>query len=185
MAAGENGKMTRPIFHTVPEFKELNASLRPLILANRETSKGIEATNIGGWHSDYFDGDACKEAPVRRLVSTIKKLAPVDTWNIPMLWANVNEKGHYNKLHTHGPAGLWSGYYVVDDGLNGLVEYIPGEDGRTVFPSIDLAVAPRNGLLAFFPADLKHSVELYQGGEGGDGLRITVAFNMKPARVGR
>jgi hypothetical protein len=166
--------MTRPVFHTLPEFKELNAELRTLILKNKARSNGIKATNMGapgatgcGWHSEYFT-DECEHPAVQRLLSQIQEVAPDGgPWRFTMLWANVNERGHYNRLHKHG-AHAWSGYYVVDAG-NG--------SGRTVFPSEDLAIAPENGLLAFFRANLEHSVEEYTG----ESLRITVAFNLKAA----
>ncbi len=108
-------------------------------------------------------------------------------WKI-RAWANVNERGHYNRAHDHlGKYSFFSGVYYVNVGD---IEAGKAGGGRTRFEDWsfvaidvdrdsdalrrDCIMTPRNGRMLLFPASLMHSVERYEG----DAQRITIAFNL-------
>lgn len=183
-----------------PDSKDLNADLRRVITSKRELSPGVVKTNRGGWQSDT-DLPTWPAPSIQHLMARIQTLmrelvrrtvpdaqaAHLQPWQI-LAWANVNQKGHFNRAHHHiGARSQWSGIYYVDVG-----ELSPRASvtGRTVFEDRSMVpketvnnpdpfereftIMPKDGLMVVFPASLYHSVEPYSG----DGERITIAFNV-------
>ena len=109
---------------------QLNAFLRPLILARKEKDAGLDISNSGGWHSKTDMVKWCGDGG-KALVGHVWNMAdkytrdvglkdgqgPRHSWSVEM-WANVNQKGHSNQLHCH-PGAYWSAVYYVDDGYEG------------------------------------------------------------------
>jgi uncharacterized protein (TIGR02466 family) len=157
-------------------------------------------TNRGGWQSET-DLQDWQEPPVRQLLERMLTLAREyvarqtgrrdpdfeQGWKI-RAWANVNERGHFNRVHDHlGKYSLFSGVYYVNVGD---IEAGRAGGGRTRFEDWslvaidtnreadvlrrDVLMTPRNGRMLLFPASLMHSVERYDG----DTQRITIAFNL-------
>jgi len=183
-----------------PDSARLNADLQKVILEKMERSPGVVKTNRGGWQSNT-DLQTWAEPAVRALLQRIQLMmrelvrrtvsSVQDThlrqWDV-LGWANVNQKGHFNRAHHHiGARSQWSGIYYVQVG-----DLRPNASvtGRTVFEDRSLVpkeilnnpdpferqvtVMPKNGLMVIFPASLYHSVEAYSG----EGVRITIAFNL-------
>lgn len=183
-----------------PDSEQLNQDLRDVVLARRTSSCGTVKTNRGGWQSDA-DLQDWQEAPVRQLLQQMTSLAQeyvarqtgrtaedfASGWKI-RAWANINERGHYNRRHDHlGVHSFFSGVYYVNVGD---ITAGTASGGRTRFEDCsfvaididreadplrrDYLMTPRNGRMLLFPASLMHSVESY----GGSQQRITIAFNL-------
>jgi uncharacterized protein (TIGR02466 family) len=183
-----------------PGSEGLDQGLKDVVLAKRRASAGVVKTNRGGWQS-AADLQDWSDPPIRQLLGRIEDLAKhyvvrlfggsdahFDTgWSI-RAWANVNEKGHFNRSHDHlGRHSYLSGIYYVDVGdIGSNIE----AKGRTVFEDRthvaidvnrspddlrrDFYMTPSNGRMVLFPAALMHHVEPYEG----EGPRITIAFNL-------
>lgn len=190
-----------PVMHfDWPGSAALNAALRDVVLARRGGSNGTVKTNRGGWQSDA-DLQDWPEPPIRQLLERMVELAReyverqagrrdpafASGWKI-RAWANVNERGHFNRSHDHlGQHSYFSGVYYVNVGD---IEEGRAGGGRTRFEDWsfvavdvgpgadplrrDVFITPRNGRMLLFPASLMHSVEPYHG----DAQRITIAFNL-------
>ena len=190
-----------PVMHfDWPDSAPLNQALRDVVLARRAGSSGTVKTNRGGWQSDA-DLQDWQEPPVRALLQQMLDLAQeyvarqtgrddpafASGWKI-RAWANVNERGHFNRAHDHlGRYSFFSGVYYVNVGD---IEAGQAGGGRTRFEdwsfvAIDVDrdndptrrdsfMMPRNGRMLLFPASLMHSVEPYEGAA----QRITIAFNL-------
>jgi uncharacterized protein (TIGR02466 family) len=188
------------LVHQWTSVEELNAGLRSAILRRWHASRGIEASNVGGWHSerdlqtwdDPFVAalleriDALTSELVRRLVPAPEP-RHLEGWSLHA-WANVSGRGDRNAIHVHHnrPGNLWSGIYYVDDGSDGSTDV----GARTVFSDVsgapreilrqpdpfagEFTIDPRPGLMVLFPASLPHRVEPYTG----DGSRITISWNL-------
>ncbi len=184
-----------------PGSDHLNERLREIVFDVRTRSAGVVKTNRGGWQSDadletwpYEEIQQLTDRIVRFAVEYISRIYGSrdpryqTEWSI-RAWANVNEKGSFNRTHDHlGRISFFSGVYYVDVGDVG-VSGSP-ESGHTLFedwthvpvnilgdPNAhrqDFKMVPRNGRMVLFPAGLMHSVEKYTG----DRPRITIAFNL-------
>jgi len=187
--------------HRWPKSADMNARLRQVILARMSDSAGVVKTNRGGWQSKpdlhTWPDDCVRELTSRIDAATrelIRQTVPqpdqrhLEGWRIQACWANVNQKGHFNRSHHHsGPHSFWSGVYYVDVGEFAKDRSV---SGKTVFEdrsqvakemirdsdlySRQMKVTPEDGLMLLFPASVHHSVETYSG----EGLRITIAFNV-------
>ena len=187
----------------VPGLRALNGEFRSLILARRQSHGSTDASNLGGWQSDW-EMAKWGGLPTTRLLDTAKGFAnkiTVTRRNEPVTiawranaWANVNGPGDANEFHIH-PGSAWSGVYYVDDGgiagnpaLGGELEL---KDPRGAAPAMyaphltyagpggpaagaSELIRPKAGLLVIFPAWLYHQVRPYRGNQ----LRISIAFNL-------
>ena len=187
----------------LPNAEQVNAALLEAINGQREAGRGIDRSNVGGWHSDTdmtdWGGDAARglaEFAVQEVSPHMVDIAAGGkrqfNWGVDM-WANVNGPGNSNQLHCH-PGALWSSAYYVDAG--GAEEEDHGgelllEDPRypmaySTVPDLVLraadgqpvqsqvAVRPETGMLVLFPSWLRHSVRPH----GGDRERVSVAINL-------
>ena len=183
-----------------PESKEFNQRLKAIILEKKVHSPGLVKTNRGGWQSET-NLETWQHSEIEVLTQRITQLIQeyvarlsgqyderfATGWKI-RAWANVNQKGHFNRTHDHlGRYSFFSGVYYVDVGD---IDEHGKANGRTIFedwtyvatpmldnPDIhkrDFKMIPRNGRMLLFPASLMHSVETYDG----DKPRITIAFNL-------
>ena len=116
-------KEMRELFFSVPifyfdfkEHKQINKKLKKIILGWKDKEDSLQRSNVLGWHSkvkfpEEFDfissnmiNDVQKEI---YLAEEYKYELKVDS-----MWAMVNKKYSYNKLHTH-PGCHWAGVYYV------------------------------------------------------------------------
>jgi uncharacterized protein (TIGR02466 family) len=187
------------MIHRWPDSKALNARLIPAILAESERTPGAGASNVGGWHSTYGKLEFCGEAGAT-LITRIREMcdrvtAQVMTenghqprrleWTLEA-WANVNRRGHFNRIHNH-PGSTWSGTYYVDDGMDEAskadaapIQFFDPCGGHAAtflqnFVTTNFTWQPEPGSMIFFPSYLAHMVFPHQG----DRPRISIAFNLR------
>lgn len=132
---------TMIVVDTMPQAAEINAELKKVILARQQSDKGLEISNIGGWHSDTHMlkwGGSAAQALLARIVAAADQHTvdigaasgkPRHRW-FPEMWANVSGPGASNQYHRH-PGAFWSAVYYVDDGYGGASD--PAMGGELVF----------------------------------------------------
>ena len=184
--------------HRWADGAELNSQLRQSILEHARRHEGERLTNIGGWHSETGVLGFCGEAGQRlighmhdmvqeatlRLYAAYGRPPEALSWTLSA-WANVNQRGDFNTVHTH-PGATWSGVYYVDHGEAGAeaegaaLQLSDPCTPRTnlFFPELltaDFRVRPVPGLMVLFPSYVPHSVAPHRG----ERPRISIAFNVR------
>jgi len=188
--------MNRELYFATPIYvkdvgtPEFNAQLEQNIINWSRQDKGVQKTNVNGWHSPT---DMHEKPEYKMLVDIlyqaqqfIYKDESLD--NEPFLgnmWANINSPGGYNRAHTH-PNSLWSGVYYVKAPINS--GHLKVEDPK---PCINISrprrkqgqlpkhlwnevhFEPIAGRLIMFPSWLNHCVDTNQSND----IRISVSFN--------
>ena len=188
--------MNRELYFATPVYvkdvgtPEFNAQLEQNIINWSRQDKGVQKTNVNGWHSPT---DMHEKQEYKMLVDIlyqaqqfIYKDESLD--NEPFLgnmWANINPPGGYNRAHTH-PNSLWSGVYYVKAPINS--GHLKVEDPK---PCINISRPKRKqgqlpkhlwnevhfepiaGRLIMFPSWLNHCVDTNQSND----IRISVSFN--------
>ena len=103
----------------VPNHNDLNEKLISEIYEIKDKHKhGIFRSNKGGWHSkDYFtyqDSDNTFEDLTKIISDYYSEMIYQNKKHIILsyLWANINNKNHYNSLHSH-PDSHYSGVYYL------------------------------------------------------------------------
>ena len=179
-----------PIYVLDIKDQSINEQLEKDILNWYNKDKGINRTNVNGWHSKT----TMHELPeYKRLTDALyeaqKKIyIEEDLDSEPFLgnmWANVNPKGGMNRAHIH-PNSLWSGVYYVKANKNS--GHLKIDDPRSIAsmsrPRLkekqhpirlwrETSFEPKVGRLIMFPAWLVHAVDPNLSDE----LRISVSFN--------
>jgi uncharacterized protein (TIGR02466 family) len=188
--------MNRELFFPTPIYVQdignpvFNQKLEQDIIAWSNRDKGIQRTNVNGWHST---SDMANYPEYKELVTILFKAQQhiykeehLDSEPfLGNMWANINPPGGYNRTHIH-PNSLWSGVYYVKTPKN--CGHLKLEDPR----SVSLMTRPRQvpgeqpsrlwrevhyepvaGRLIMFPAWLNHCVDPNQSND----VRISVSFN--------
>ena len=188
--------MIRELFFPTPiyiaDLNEggLNEQLERDIIAWANRDKGLNRTNIKGWHSDTN----MNELPeYKRLIDllfeaqrTIYQQEHLDSEPyLGNMWANINPPGAMNRAHMH-PNSLWSGVYYVKALPNS--GHLKIEDPRSIAamsrprqkegptPSRlwrETHFDPKPGRLIMFPAWLIHCVDPNNSND----IRISISFN--------
>ena len=187
------------VAHVWDDGPALNPELARLILAQREFGGGDAKSNVGGWHSETGLLEFCGEAG-RTLLRHMYDLADEATRRVlteagqppqPMrwtlhAWANVNDAGDFNRMHTH-PGSTWSGTYYVDTGDPrggdgpgtplALFDPCQGRANTFLHPQVatHITVRPQPGLMVLFPSYVPHMVYPHRGTRP----RISIAFNLR------
>lgn len=194
-----------PLLHLqLNDAPALNKGLRRLILETRTSVPSERMSNSGGWQSpknfqdstDTYMRELLKRIGLAVYMITSECLGEeaarlLKKWEVKV-WANVNESGDYNTIHSHA-GGIWSGVYYVDEGtpnpsrpFSGVLSFknptmaalatsnlgLP-KPLRQLFPP-EYLIQPRNGLLLIFPSWLEHQVYPYFGTEP----RISVSWDV-------
>jgi len=188
--------MNRELYFATPVYvkdvgtPEFNAQLEQNIINWSRQDKGVQKTNVNGWHSPT---DMHLKPEYKMLVDLLHQ-AQHFIYNDELLdnepflgnmWANINPPGGYNRAHTH-PNSLWSGVYYVKAPINS--GHLKVEDPK---PSINISrprrkqgqlpkhlwnevhFEPIAGRLIMFPSWLNHCVDTNQSND----IRISVSFN--------
>lgn len=198
-----------PVLKSIwPDAQTHNPVLMEAIGQMRQTSSGIQRSNIGGWHSDtnmaIWGGapalalaEYATEVASAHMTDVHPKGKRTFGWQVEM-WASVNPPGAANQLHCH-PGAYWSAVYYPDPGgsedASGGGELV-FEDPR--FPATQMTVPdlvlktnegepmhsqvsirPQAGLLVIFPGWLRHSVNQHRGARA----RTSISINLKVAQV--
>jgi uncharacterized protein (TIGR02466 family) len=179
-----------PVFvYELDQLADVNAQLASGFVTERQTSPGVQRSNVGGWHSIPNLSQrpdpalrALMQSTVGCIGALVAELARGESEAPPLLpryryavhgWAMVMERDDYVVLHEHGEAH-WSTVYYADAGddeaaaPSGVLAFVdPRRGGRSV-PGVDLfpttfTVRPRTGTLVVFPGWLQHYVHPYRG----------------------
>ena len=167
-----------------------NQVLTNHIIEWSKSDKGINKTNVNGWHSTT---DMHKKPEYKLLIDELYKMQHeiykeelLD--NEPFLgnmWANVNYQGGYNAPHIHANSMFGGVYYVksepnsgrlvCDDPRPGIQHNIPmrkeGELPKHLWRVCEIEPIP--GRLVMFPAWLWHRVSPNLSKD----IRISISFN--------
>lgn len=145
---------------------------------------GVEISNDGGWQSSDQ-----KLSLVDNIVSShIKKYFRMlgneqQEYAITAQWANINDPGTANIMHTHGDSDFSGIVYinVTEDSGDLFIHnlHVPTRDLTRHFPftrntSSGHRITPENGMIVLFPGNTAHSVLVNRSAEN----RISVAFNL-------
>jgi uncharacterized protein (TIGR02466 family) len=152
--------------------------------------QGVKKTNVDGWHSKT---DMASKPEYQFLVQELYKMQEdiyKEEWldrkpKLGNMWANINYKNGYNRLHIH-PNCLFSGVYFVkatkEAGILAINDPRPGI--QTTMPARKQGTPPKHlwrqahidpipGRIIMFPAWLWHEVEQNKSND----IRISVSFN--------
>ena len=174
----------------IPDSPLMNNKLEKDIMEWSQKDKGLQKTNINGWHSQT---DMHNKSEYEPLVNQLF-VAMNQVWEEELLekkprlgnmWANINYPNAYNKSHIH-PNSLFSGVYYVKGSSNSgkLILRDPRPGAQLVLPlrkNIQKAhhlwsqvfLEPVPGRAVIFPSWLWHEVEPNQSNE----KRISISFN--------
>ncbi|MEQ8508520.1 MAG: 2OG-Fe(II) oxygenase family protein [Rhodospirillaceae bacterium] len=190
---------TTPILkRRLPDTAGVNSELKKIVLERAESSRTVQKSNEGGWHSDEdllsWGGPAIAQLQ-RWIVEGFQDLTTAMSGGQPYkgnlelnAWANLNRAGNYNNIHTH-PACVWSGVYYVEVGdppterhpKSGAIEFFDPRAGAEMvaLPGLPFSqqklINPSSGQIIMFPSWLKHLVHPYWGEQE----RISIAFNIR------
>ena len=186
----------QPIFkYKVQDYKQVNAQLSDYIYnLKRENEKGLDRTNVNGWHSQNFNLKDKNSIQYKFLISMKEYLFDVFDnygWDIDPkkivcteMWAIINKKDSFNLIHTHPNSYLSAAYYVKAPENCGkfLVENpnvvsnhsYPKINKETEFNANIRGLNVKEGDLLFFPSYLPHKVGRNMSNED----RIVISFNI-------
>tara|TARA_Y100001951_G_C11221585_1_gene229100 strand:- start:98 stop:667 length:570 start_codon:yes stop_codon:yes gene_type:complete len=106
-------------------------------------------------------------------------------------WINISNKGHFNKLHSHGNSIISGVFYIkipkdsgkiVFDNPCPLIEYFYANENVKKFNtynSTEWEFEPIEGEIIMFPSYLKHYVQTNETNKD----RISLSFNFKKANL--
>ena len=174
----------------LPNANELNSYLQKHIVEWSNQDKGIEKTNVNGWHSQTDMNHKKEYEPlIKELFTMQNEIIQEERLNMePKLgnmWANINPPGGHNQSHLH-PNALFSGAYYIKAPLNsGRLQLMDPRPGvQQCMPPRKKVKLPRElwretyydavpGRIIMFPSWLWHKVEPNKSND----IRISVSFN--------
>tara|TARA_Y100000361_G_scaffold110437_1_gene100501 strand:- start:1055 stop:1645 length:591 start_codon:yes stop_codon:yes gene_type:complete len=168
----------------------INEQLEKNILDWSKLDKGIQRTNVNGWHSTT---DMYKKPEYAELVKGLYEAQNIIYQEeqldsepyLGSMWANINPPNSMNRAHMH-PNSLWSGvYYVktphncgnlkIDDPRSSASMCRPSMKEGDLPPRLyrELEYKAVAGRLIMFPSWLTHCVDTNLSND----IRISVSFN--------
>ena len=182
---------TSVYIHDVKDPTIMNQELEKNILKwQEEDPKGIQKTNLGGWHSPSTMQDKPEyQQLIAELFNMMKEIFKKEQIeNIVALgnmWANVSPPQAWNMKHNHANAFFSGAYYIktpTNSGKLTLHEPRPGplllrpkqkEENLPKEYWKSVSFDPQEGRIIIFPSWLEHEV---RPNESND-TRISVSFN--------
>ena len=185
-----------PVFkYKVEDYLNHNKILEKYIYQlQKEDPNGQKKSNIGGWHSPFFDLNNNASVGYKFLATLQPYIVDVFKsygWSYNSkkvfysgMWAIINKKGNSNTEHIHPNSNLSAAYYVKapEKGGDFLVNN-PHSFSRNNFPEretpteLNRLIAKHKveeGDLLIFPAYLPHQVLPNESDED----RIVISFNL-------
>ena len=174
----------------LPNANELNSYLQKHIIEWSNQDKGVEKTNVNGWHSQTDMNHKKEYEPlIKELFTMQNEIIQEERLNMePKLgnmWANINPPGGYNQSHLH-PNSLFSGaYYIKTPPNSGRLQLMDPRPGvQQCMPPRKKVKLPRElwretyydpvpGRIIMFPAWMWHKVGINKSND----TRISVSFN--------
>ena len=146
--------------------------------AQRSDPKGLNVSNIGGYHSGYdFSTPLVDEYIKGRLEG---KGGLNFHHKVVVRWFNINQKGDSNRPHTHNSVGLSGVLFITDS--PGLVLSNPSQTVTNIRTITKIApieyvheIDGKPGEIVIFPSSILHWVAPSES----DAPRITFAFNIE------
>ena len=189
--------------HFLPIAQEVNAELRPLVLARMEAD-GAQTVRGQGWRSapDFEDWGGDHAQTLFRVARELADSATATrgggrvtlAWKIAAM-ASVRQKGDYLEMSAR-PGAVWSGVYFVDDGYaKSDDEALGGEcelaDPRGALPAMvapqyafripggasagqSETIRPATGMILVYPAWQPRGERLFDG----SAQRVTIEFDL-------
>ncbi|MDY6921196.1 MAG: TIGR02466 family protein [Pseudomonadota bacterium] len=186
------------INHHWPDSAPLNRQLAELVERLAGEQRGLQKSNVGGWHSDLQFLQRTEPFVValrQRLNQLVEQLnravarqdaTPEDLTYRLEGWANKLGFGEYNSLHCH-PNSFWSGVYYVtgneappEHPFSGKLELLDPRPGASLAYAEQtnlygrFLINPVPGQVVVFPSWLQHQVHPCFSEQP----RISVAFNV-------
>lgn len=184
---------------SIENFEAVNKVIIEKLYKQKEKDKGIQKSNILGWHSNYnlhIDAEfqvipefKFLQSSLHQAANSIIKAMGYDIRLIyTALWGNISPKYSNNQIHDHPPAILSGVYYLkIPQPFSKIVLYDPrpvkafvskglvpkGKIIQNEYTVTSFEVEPVEGNFMFFPGWLKHSVEVNYSEED----RISMSFN--------
>ena len=199
-----------PIFASPAMVAQLDLDLEKLTefafqLQNRDKI-GTQHTNRGGWQSNNINEEEHEEfIKLKKEISQHLQTYHSEvfqgmkfngnvTYPLKDIWANINEKHHYNEWHTHVFSTLSGVFYIKHDGskeLGAISFRHPAAGGFMRFIHWPVGIVTKSNeitseiagsghesnTLLIFPSWLEHKVEINLK----DDNRISLSFNAQPS----
>ena len=167
----------------VPNYEILNKNLISKIYELKDKNKlGIIRSNYGGWHSDI---ESDKFSDISDIILSLYKKEILKNKSLDIkldsIWANINHKGCYNKIHSHG-ASHYSGVYYIKTPKNSGNLYLVNRETSFTEPfnyfksdcADEVEYKPEEGDLYFFSGNLPHRTGINLSDED----RVSISWNV-------
>ncbi len=175
-------------------YKKINEDMYNYIKSEqKEDQKGINKSNIKGWHSSDFNLDNLEvQNFIKFILPSLEQVMTDMRWEkqkqivkINNMWAIINIGGSANHRHQHGNSTISGAYYVrAPKNCGDIVFYDPRPAPVYSHPNVESpnilnaqvnSISPKEGGLVLFPSYLDHSVnENLSNSE-----RIVISFNIR------
>ena len=172
----------------------MNYSLKTTINLKRKNEKGLDRTNVNGWHSENFNLKDKNSVQYKFLISLKEYIFDVFDkygWDIDPkkivcteMWAIINKKDSFNLIHTHPNSYLSAAYFVrAPENCGKFLVENPNVVSNHSYPKINKetefnanirGLNVKEGDLLFFPSYLPHKVGRNMSNED----RIVISFNI-------
>jgi uncharacterized protein (TIGR02466 family) len=194
-----------PIFASPAMVAQLDLDLEKLtefaFQLQNKNRKGVQLSNRGGWQSESLIKEEHEEfIKLKKEISQHLQTYHSEvfqgmkfngnvTYPLKDIWANINEKHHYNEWHTHVFSTLSGVFYIKHDGsqeqgaitfkspYNKYIKHVHWPEGIVIqsneVTSEVFAPTPKSNMLIIFPSWLEHKVESNLKNDS----RISISFN--------
>ena len=202
MSTSMNGEYLN-LFNVPIQITKLELNIDSLIEfcyeMKHKNEKGLEKSNVGGWHSDNIVNETHTEFV--KLKTKIEETANLYHHEIQLkktfyqkistIWVNINQKGHSNGYHNHPYSSLSGAFYLTEGETAPIVFRHPNEDINTYFWHNSIIeewnnvnsglwrIHPKPNTLLIFPPWLKHKVDMNEE----DTDRISFSFNTEIYKI--
>ena len=153
-------------------------------IIDMSSEQGVTISNDGGWQSKDHNLSLVNDIVNPHIKKYFRQLGNQDQeFRITAQWANINDPGTGNIMHTHGDADFSGIIYIsVHEDCGDLFIHnlnVPIRDLTQAFPfsrntKSGHRITPEDGMIVLFPGNTPHSVLVNRSAEN----RISVAFNL-------